>query len=178
MTKAGNYMNSFWYGVKLGLSRGMIPMATAVCGFGLMHSFDVGNTVMGIVYCALLGVNMILAIFTGSAIKIRLPSKCGDTHCTCPLCRFSHGELSVSEIAWYLKGSIEHQSHYLHLIKSVSSLDELKEKVQYDVVDLEGDYILLKDLKHESHNPDGWWDVAMDSPETFCLPKENKHEST
>lgn len=89
--------------------------------------------------------------------------------CNCPICRFCRKELSVSEMAWYLKGSIEKQGKYLKLIKEAKSLEDLKESVRFDGYDYDGDCLLLEDLKcNKDKNPNNWWDSAMDNPQDFA----------
>lgn len=95
--------------------------------------------------------------------------------CTCPFCRFARKELTVNEIAWYLKSSIEHQEHYLNLIENAKSLDELKNAVYYDKTDLEENIYILSVLKDDTkHNPTKWWDEAMDEPENFVFGRKDE----
>lgn len=90
--------------------------------------------------------------------------------CDCPLCRFADGELTPSEVAWYIKGRIEKQYWLFKLIKESTNLDELKKEVSFREVDLDGDYDFLADLKNnKERNPEGWWDKAMDKPENMVL---------
>lgn len=95
--------------------------------------------------------------------------------CTCPFCRFARKELTVNEIAWYLKSCIEQQEHYLNLIENAKSLDELKNAVYYDKTDLEENIYILSTLKDDTkRNPTKWWDKAMDEPENFVLEKKDE----
>lgn len=90
------------------------------------------------------------------------------SECSCPICRFARKEISFDAIAWYLKGSIEHQSRYLKLIQEAKTLDELKESVKMDSYDLDCNYDFLNDLKNnEKMNPEKHWDPAFDQPEKY-----------